>query len=130
MIVARSMEYIYSIQDDYNAIHDKILELARSGVMWDDEPECNLDPDDGIDIFGVANWHINGEFLHAGIICGCDYDEFRKPREYKCFAKYLHMEQEDYLKADAEWRDQLEKNEHEEDPEYEEYQRLKAKFEP
>ncbi len=109
-----------------NAIREKILELAEAGIMYDDEPQDTLDPDD-TDILGVGKWYLKDDMVYAQIIHGTDYDEFHDKREYHCPSKYLLMDKQEYLKENAALLARLKREK--EDPEFVDYQRLKAKYE-
>lgn len=134
MIYNKSLESLKVIQDDWNTIYDKLMEIARASCLYDDDDE-ELDAESRL-IVGITGWKLVGDMIHVWVIDdGGDGDWYTIQRSSKwiCPASYLRLEKDVYVAMHAKWREARDKRwrkENGEEEEYEEYQRLKAKFEP
>ena len=129
MIYNKSLESLKAIQDDWNTIYDKLMEIARNGCMYNDDDE-ELDAASKL-IVGITGWKLVGDMIHVWVIDdGGDGDWYTIQRAYKwmCPVSYLKLEKGVYAAMHAKWCEERDKRDEEEE-EYEEYQRLKAKFE-
>ena len=134
MIYDKSLDHLKSIQDDWNTIYKKLMEIARASCLYD-EDDVDLDAESKL-IVGITGWKLVGDMIHVWVIDdGGDGDWYtiQSSNMWMCPACYLRMTKEDYVAQHAKWREERDKRwreEEGEDEEYEEYQRLKAKFEP
>ena len=133
MIYNKSLESLKAIQDDWNTIYDKLMEIARASCLYDDDDE-ELDAESRL-IVGITKWKIVGDMIHVWVIDdGGDGDWYTIQSSYMwmCPVSYLNLEKGVYTAMHAKWREERDKRwreEEDEEEEYEEYQRLKAKFE-